>query len=100
MKDHETRTIRNIAIVGHGHAGKTSLVEAMAFTEGLVQRLGTVAAGTTISDYGDDEHTKKLSIRLKLVALEHGDVKLNLLDTPGFANFIYDAKVGLSVADA
>jgi elongation factor G len=100
MKDHETRSIRNIAIVGHGHAGKTSLVEAMAFTEGLVQRLGTVAAGTTIADYGDDEHTKKLSIRLKLVAIEHGDVKLNLLDTPGFANFIYDAKVGLSVADA
>lgn len=99
MKEHETSTVRNIAIVGHGHAGKTSLVEALLFTLGAVQRMGSTTAGTTVADYGDDEHSRQMSIRLALVQVEHGAVKLNLLDAPGFANFIHDAKVALSVAD-
>ena len=99
MKDQGTSSLRNVALVGHGHSGKTSLVEALLFTSGAVARLGSTAAGTAVSDYGEDEHARKLSIRIGLAWVEHGGSKLNLIDTPGFANFLYDAKVGLSVAD-
>src|SRR5688572_18665049 len=99
MKEQETATLRNVALVGHGHSGKTSLVEALLFANGQLARLGSVGAGTTVTDYGDDEHSRKLSIRLGLAHLLHSGVKVNLVDTPGFANFLYDAKVGLSVSD-
>lgn len=100
MKDQETQSIRNVALVGHGHSGKTSLVEALLFSAGHVARLGSPASGTAVTDYGEDEHAKKLSIRVALAHLLAGGVKINLVDTPGFANFLFDAKVGLSVADA
>lgn len=99
MKEFKSSDIRNVALVGHGHAGKTSLIEAMLFASGLVQRLGSTTAGTTVADHGEDEHARQMSIRLKLVQFESGAVKLNLLDAPGYANFIYDAKVAMSVAD-
>ena len=99
MKEFSTDAVRNLAFVGHGHAGKSSLIEAMLFASGLVQRLGSTTAGTSVADYGEDEHSRQMSLRLKLVQLEHAGCKLNLLDAPGFANFIYDAKVALSVAD-
>jgi elongation factor G len=99
MKDQETSTLRNVALVGHGHSGKTSLVEALLFANGQLARLGSVAAGSTVTDYGDDEHSRKLSIRVGLAHLLTPGAKVNLVDTPGFANFLYDAKVGLSVAD-
>ncbi len=99
MNEHATDTIRNLAFVGHGHAGKTSLLEGLLLAAGVIQRLGSTTAGSTVADYGDDEHARQMSIRLKLVQFETGDVKLNALDAPGFANFIHDAKVALSVAD-
>src|SRR5690349_939726 len=99
MKEQETQGIRNVALIGHGHAGKTSLVEALLFSAGQLQRLGSTAAGTTVTDSGDDEHARKLSIRIGLAHVLHAGAKVNLIGTPGFANFLYDAKVGLSVAD-
>ena len=99
MKDQETKSLRNVAIVGHGHCGKTSLVEALLFSAGHVSRLGSTAAGSATTDFGEDEHARKLSIRLGLAHLLHDGAKVNLVDTPGFANFLYDARVGLSVAE-
>ena len=70
-----------------GEAG-TSLVEAMLFSLGVIPRLGSTTAGTTVADYGEDEHSRQMSIRLKLVQVENAGTKLNLLDAPGFANFL------------
>ena len=99
MKDQETSSLRNVALVGHGHSGKTALVEALLHASGAIARLGSTAAGTAVTDYGEDEHSRRLSIRIGMAWVEHAGAKINLLDTPGFANFLYDAKVGLSVAD-
>jgi elongation factor G len=99
MKSHETSDIRNIALVGHGHCGKTSLTEALLFTSGVVARLGSVDAGTATTDFGEDEHQRKISIRLGLAHVSVGSVKLNLVDSPGFASFLNDARVGLSVVE-
>ena len=88
-----------MAVISHGHSGKTSLVEALLFSSGHVGRLGSTAAGSATTDFGEDEHAREFSIRLGLAHVLHVGVKINLIDTPGFANFLHDARVGLSVAD-
>ena len=99
MKSIATKDIRNLAVVGHGSAGKTSLTEALLFSSGAVSRLGSVDQGSTTTDYSDDEKEGKHSIRLGMAHAFVGDRKLNLLDTPGAGNFIFDARLALSVAD-
>ena len=99
MKIFTTGDIRNAAFIGHGHCGKTSLAEALLFSTGTVARLGSTSLGTATTDYGEDEHGRKLSIRLALAHVVVGATKVNILDTPGFGNFLNDARVGLSVAD-
>ena len=100
MKVYETKEIRNLGIVGHGHAGKTSLTEAMLFTAGAVQRLGRVDDGSTTTDYDEDERARKITIHTSLCSLEWSGTKANILDTPGYNAFIYDARAALRVADA
>src|SRR5258708_1590043 len=100
MKVYETKEIRNLGIVGHGHAGKTSLTEAMLFTAGAVQRLGRVDDGSTTTDYDEDERARKITIHTSLASLEWNGIKANILDTPGYNAFIYDARAALRVADA
>ena len=100
MKSYEPSAIRNLAVVGHGHTGKTTLVSALLFQAGATPRLGKVADGSTTTDFEPDEIEKKESLQCALAHLEWRKVKVNLIDTPGFGNFISDAKAALRVADA
>ena len=100
MKVYGTKEIRNIGIVGHGHAGKTSLVAAMLFDTGATSRLGRVDEGTTVTDYDEDEIVRKLTIHSSLAYCEWNQTKINILDTPGFAAFILDAKASLVACNA
>jgi elongation factor G len=100
MKVYGTKEIRNVGIVGHGHAGKTSLVSAILFDTGATNRLGRVDEGTTVTDYDEDEIARKLTIHSSLAYCEWNQTKINLLDTPGFAAFILDAKAALSACNA
>ena len=88
MKVYTTEKIRNIALLGHGGAGKTSLVESMANLAGLTNRLGTIDDGNTISDYDKEEQKRKFSISTSLIPIEWEDTKLNIMDTPGFFDFV------------
>ena len=99
MKSIATQDIRNLALVGHGSSGKTSLTEALLFSSGSVSRLGSVDQGSTVTDYSEDEKEGKHSIRLGVGHAIVDGVKHNLVDTPGAGNFNFDAKLALSVAD-
>ncbi len=99
MKKPETAKIRNIALVAHGSAGKTALTEAMLFTAGATSRLGRVEDGTTTTDFDEDEIRRKISISAALAWCEWKGCKFNLVDTPGFAAFLTDAKNTLRVVD-
>src|SRR5439155_26452585 len=79
--------IRNIAIVGHRGSGKTSLNEAILYEAGVINRLGTVGDGTTVSDSEPDEQEREMSISASLSSFDHDDRKLNLIDTPGVPSF-------------
>ncbi|MDP6793720.1 MAG: elongation factor G [Anaerolineales bacterium] len=100
MKEYITNQVRNVVLVGHGGSGKTSLVEAMLHTSGATTRLGRVEDSSTVADYEDEERNRKMSISTALVACEYEDHKINLLDTPGFTDFVGEVKSGLQVADA
>ncbi|HJS57472.1 MAG TPA: elongation factor G [Vicinamibacteria bacterium] len=100
MKVYEARSIRNVALVGHGGCGKTSLVAALLFDMGATTRLGRVEDGTTATDFDPDEIERKISLQAALAFGEWKKTKLNLLDAPGYANFLAEAKAALRVADA
>jgi len=99
MKRHPTEQIRNVALIGHGGAGKTSLAEAMLFQAQVIDRLGAVEAGTTVSDADPDEIERKVSISAALLPHEWGEHKINLLDTPGYADFMGEVVGALRVSD-
>jgi elongation factor G len=86
--------------VGHGHAGKTSLVSAMLYTSGAVQRMGRVDDGSTTTDYDEEEIARKMSIGASMAHVEWNGTKINLIDTPGFNMFVHEAKLALPVVDA
>ncbi len=100
MKVYEGANLRNLALIGHGHAGKTTLVSAMLQTAGATQRFGHVDDGTATTDYDEEEIARKMSISTGLACVEWGKTKLNLLDTPGFNMFVHEAKMVLPVVDA
>src|SRR5215467_8362765 len=87
-------------MVGHGHAGKTSLVSAMLYTSGAAQRLGRVDDGSATTDYDEEEVARKMSISAAMAYVEWGTTKINILDTPGFNMFVHEAKMVLPVVDA
>ncbi|MEU0286710.1 elongation factor G-like protein EF-G2 [Streptomyces sp. NPDC006147] len=93
-------SVRNVVLVGHSGSGKTTLVEALALTAGAVNRAGRVEDGGTVSDYDDIEHRQQRSVQLSLVPVEWGGIKVNLLDTPGYADFVGELRAGLRAADA
>src|SRR5215467_2931671 len=95
----EPGKIRNVAVVGHRGTGKTSLVEAMLFQSGAVNRLGTVESGTTVSDWDDEEHKRQMSLSASVTHADWQGRKINLLDTPGDAGFQGDAIAALTVTD-
>ncbi|MDD4334697.1 MAG: elongation factor G, partial [Desulfotomaculaceae bacterium] len=100
MRNYQTGQIRNLGVVAHGGAGKTSLVEAMLFNTGILSRLGRVEDGTTASDYHPEEIAKQVTIHTSLVPCEWNGIKINLLDTPGFSDFIGEVKGALRVSDS
>lgn len=100
MREYETKEIRNIALLGHGGAGKTTLTESMLYVAGMTNRLGRIDAGTTVSDYEVEEVKRRFSIRTSLVPVEWKEHKLNLLDTPGYFDFVGGVQEALSVADS
>ncbi|MBD9728576.1 elongation factor G-like protein EF-G2 [Streptomyces caniscabiei] len=93
-------SVRNVVLVGHSGSGKTTLVEALALTAGAVNRAGRVEDGGTVSDYDEIEHRQQRSVQLSLVPVEWGGCKVNLLDTPGYADFVGELRAGLRAADA
>ena len=100
MNVYTTDKIRNVVMLGHGGCGKTSLTEAMAYLSGITSRMGNIEDGNTISDFDKEEIKRKCSIHMSLVPIEWQDVKINILDTPGFFDFIGEVEEAVSVADA
>jgi len=100
MKVYEGANVRNVAVVGHGHAGKTSLVSAMLYTASATPRFGRVDDGTATTDYDDEEIARKMSISAGLAYAEWSNTRINFLDTPGFNMFIHEAQMVLPVVDA
>ena len=100
MKAYSSDKIRNVALIGHGGSGKTSLAEAMLFDSGAINRLGKVDEGNTTSDYDPDEVKHHMSINLSLLPVEWQDHKINVIDIPGYPDFAGEVKAGLRVADA
>ena len=99
MKEYTPDHIRNVALIGHGGAGKTSLAEAMLFSAGTTTRLGKVEEGNTLSDYHPDEVERQISINTSLLFCEWEGCKINILDTPGYSDFTGEVKSALRVAD-
>ncbi|HYH51745.1 MAG TPA: GTP-binding protein, partial [Acidimicrobiia bacterium] len=99
MKTFPSAKIRNVALVGHGNSGKTTLAEALLYTNGLTQRMGRVEDGNTVSDFDPEEHKRGISTNLSIIPIEYEGHKLNILDTPGYADFIGDVAAALRAAD-
>ncbi|GAA0478870.1 elongation factor G-like protein EF-G2 [Streptomyces olivaceiscleroticus] len=97
--DHPS-SVRNVVLVGHSGSGKTTLVEALALASGAVNRAGRVEDGGCLSDYDEIEHRQQRSVQLSLVPVEWDGIKINLLDTPGYADFVGELRAGLRAADA
>src|SRR3954467_1196298 len=92
--------VRNVVLVGHSGSGKTTLVDALLVATGVLSRLGSIEEGTTVSDYDDGEIRQQRSVSLAVAPFEHSGVKVNLIDTPGYADFVGDLRASLRVADA
>jgi elongation factor G len=100
VKTYEGANIRNVAVVGHSHSGKTSLVSAMLYTAGATQRLGRVDDGTTVTDYDEEEIGRAMTISTSLAHVEWGKCKINIVDTPGFNMFVHEAEMVMPAVDA
>ncbi len=100
MKTYDAKDIRNVLLVGHGGSGKTSLLEAMLFTSGALTRMGTVEDGSTVSDHDPDEQRRNISVSLSMAPVVWKDVKINVLDAPGTADFVGDLRYAVRAADA
>jgi len=99
LKEYGAEAIRNIAFIGHGASGKTSLSEILLFTAGEINRIGTISEGNTVADYTPNEIEKQISISTSLLHLEWNNTKLNILDTPGYTDFLGDVKSAMKVCD-
>ncbi|MGN8816959.1 elongation factor G [Oribacterium sp. HCP28S3_H8] len=104
MKVYDTGNIRNVVLLGHGGAGKTTVAEALAYVTGTTTRMGSVPEGNTISDYDKEEIKRKFSISTSVIPVEYkgekGEYKINILDTPGYFDFVGEVEEAVSVADA
>ncbi len=99
MKEYQTEQLRNVALLSHGSAGKTSLAEAMLLNTGAINRLGNVNEGTTVSDYDEEEIHRHISLSTSLIPCEWDGHKINVLDTPGYLDFVGEVKGAIRVAD-
>ncbi|MBP3620509.1 MAG: elongation factor G [Lachnospiraceae bacterium] len=99
MNVYTTDKIRNVVLLGHSGSGKTSLVESMAYLAGITSRMGKVEDGNTVSDYGKEEQSRQISISTSLIPIEWNGTKINVLDTPGYPDFIGEVEEAISAAD-
>jgi elongation factor G len=99
VKSYPSVKIRNVALVGHGGAGKTSLTEALLFAAGAIPRMGRVEDGSTVSDFDPEEQRRQISVSLALAPFEFDDHKVNVIDAPGYADFVGDVTAALQAAD-
>ena len=99
MPAHDPSSIRNVAVVGHRGSGKTSLVEAMLYEAGAINRLGAVEAGTTVGDWDEEEQRRRMSLAAAVCHLEWQGAKVNVVDTPGDAGFHADTLAALRVVE-
>src|SRR5256886_14289506 len=99
MKAYATEAIRNLAVIGHGDAGKTQLVSSLLHVAGMPGRWGKVEEGTTVTDYEEDAIARKVSLNNNFAHAEYKDTKINLIDTPGYAAFVAHARPAVRVAD-
>ncbi|HYE65885.1 MAG TPA: elongation factor G [Pyrinomonadaceae bacterium] len=99
MKAYPTESIRNLAVIGHGDAGKTQLISSLLYVAGATPRWGKVDEGTTVTDYEEDSIARKVTLNTALAHLEHRDTKINFIDTPGYAAFVSHARPALRIAD-
>ena len=100
MKSYAMENIRNVAVMGHGKCGKTSLIEAMLYKSGAIERQGKVADGNTVTDYDTEEIKRQFSVSTAIAPVEWKDMKYNMIDTPGFFDFMGGVKEGLRAADS
>jgi len=100
VKTYPSDRIRNVVLVGHGGVGKTTLTEALLHQAGAINRVGRVEDGNTVTDFDPDEVKKQISVQLALAPFEWKDYKVNLLDAPGYADFVGEAEAGIRAADA
>src|SRR5215510_7140458 len=99
MKVYATQSIRNLAVIGHGDAGKTQLISSLLYVAGATPRWGKVDEGTTVTDYEEDSIARKITLNTALAHLDHRDTKLNFIDSPGYAAFVAHARSALRIAD-
>jgi elongation factor G len=99
MKAYATEAIRNLAVIGHGDAGKTQLISSLLYVAGATPRWGKVDEGTTVTDHDEDSIARKITLNTALAHLDHHDTKINFIDTPGYAAFVAHARPALRVAD-
>ena len=92
MKEYATEKLRNVALLGHSSSGKTTFAEALLFASGAISRMGKVEDGTTASDFDDEAKRRHQSLSLSVLSLEWKDYKINLIDTPGYADFQAEMK--------
>ena len=100
MKVYRTDEIRNVVLLGHGGSGKTSLVEAMLYVSGATNRMGKIADHNTVSDFDKEEQKREFSISTSLIPIEWEKAKINVLDTPGYFDFVGEVEEAVSAADA
>lgn len=100
MKEYTTESLRNIALLSHGSAGKTMLTESMLFLTGATTRMGKIEDGTTVSDHDEEEIRRKISLSTSLIPIEYRDHKMNVLDAPGFTDFVGEVVSAFSVSEA
>ena len=100
MKEYTTDKLRNVAFVGHQSSGKTSLIEALLFNTGAINRLGRIEEKNTVSDWEDDAKERGLSLTTNLIPVEFSDTKINILDAPGYTDFQGEVKNAIRVADS
>ena len=98
MKVYRTDEIRNVVLLGHGGSGKTSLAEAMAYVSGATNRMGKITDGNTISDFDKEEQKREFSISTSLIPIEWEKAKINILDTPGYFDFVGEVEEAVSAA--
>ena len=100
MKVYRTDEIRNVVLLGHGGSGKTSLAEAMLYVSGATNRMGKISESNTVSDFDKEEQKRGFSISTSLVPIEWEKAKINILDTPGYFDFVGEVEEAVSAADA